>query len=181
MLSRKGKGYMMKFCEISPEALSWNPFTQIGKGWFLVGAGNETSHNAMTVSWGGLGVLWGKNVVTVYIRQNRHTKTFIDSAEYFTVSALPEMYRKEMGYFGSHSGRDGDKFTATGLTPHSVDGTIGVAEADVILVCKKILKADLSEDTFIDSSARERWYAGVDTGNIHTMYVGEIVKVLKRE
>ena len=171
----------MSFHEINAEALAWNPFTQIGKGWFLVGAGNEKAHNAMTVSWGGLGVWWGKNVATVYIRESRYTKTFLDTNECFTVSALSETYRKEMGFFGSHSGRDGDKFAETGLTPYPVCGTVGVAEADVILVCKKLLCAPLPKETFVDASAVPNWYAGADEGNFHTMYIGEIVKVLQKD
>ena len=32
---------IMAFKEIKAEELTWNPFTQIGKGWFLVTAGDE--------------------------------------------------------------------------------------------------------------------------------------------
>ena len=42
----------MAFKEIKAEELTWNPFTQIGKGWFLVTAGDEKASNTMTVSWG---------------------------------------------------------------------------------------------------------------------------------
>ncbi len=171
----------MSFHEIEAESLSWNPFVQIGKGWFLVGAGDEKAHNAMTVSWGGLGVWWGKNAVTVYIRESRYTKKFLDENEYFTVSALPEAYRKEMGFFGSHSGRDGDKFVEAGLVPYPICGTVGVAEADTILVCRKLLHVPLPKETFLDAEACGKWYAGADEGNFHTMYIGEIIKVLQKD
>ena len=78
----------MAFKEIKAEELTWNPFTQIGKGWFLVTAGDEKASNTMTVSWGGLGVWWGKDAATIYIRQNRCTKEFIDAKETFTISSL---------------------------------------------------------------------------------------------
>ena len=55
----------MAFKEIKAEELTWNPFTQIGKGWFLVTAGDEMTSNTMTVSWGGLGVWWGKDAATI--------------------------------------------------------------------------------------------------------------------
>lgn len=84
----------MAFKEIKAEELTWNPFTQIGKGWFLVTAGDEKASNTMTVSWGGLGVWWGKDAATIYIRQNRCTKEFIDAKETFTISSLPEAIRK---------------------------------------------------------------------------------------
>ena len=64
----------MAFREIKIEELQFNPFTKIGKEWLLITAGDEEKHNTMTASWGGVGVLWGKNVVTTYIRPQRYTK-----------------------------------------------------------------------------------------------------------
>ena len=64
----------MGFKEIAVEELKFNPFTKIGKEWMLVTAGNEEGHNTMTASWGGVGVMWGKNVVSVYIRPQRYTQ-----------------------------------------------------------------------------------------------------------
>ena len=171
----------MAFQEINEEMLLWSLFEQFREEHFLVGAGDEKAHNAMTVSWGGLGVWWGKNAATVYIRESRYTKKFLDENEYFTVSALPEAYRKEMGFFGTHSGREGDKFAETGLTPYPVDGTIGVAEADTILVCKKLLCVPLTDKTFVDPAICKTWYAEKEEGNFHTMYIGEIVKVLQKD
>ena len=50
------------------DKMEFNPFTKIGKEWALVSAGDKTRCNTMTVSWGGVGVLWGKNVVFIFIR-----------------------------------------------------------------------------------------------------------------
>ena len=50
----------MAFREIRAEELSFNPFDKIGKEWMLITAGDEASHNTMTASWGGLGIMWGK-------------------------------------------------------------------------------------------------------------------------
>ena len=44
------------------------------------------STNTMTASWGGVGVLWGKNVVTTYIRPQRYTKEFVDAQDVFTIT-----------------------------------------------------------------------------------------------
>ncbi len=76
----------MSFQEVSIEELQMNPFTKIGKEWMLITAGNEEKHNTMTASWGGVGVLWGKNVVTAYIRPQRYTKEFVDAQDVFTLS-----------------------------------------------------------------------------------------------
>ena len=52
----------MSFKEIKPEELQKNPFTMIGKEWLLVTAKKEEKVNTMTASWGGVGVMWGKNI-----------------------------------------------------------------------------------------------------------------------
>ena len=65
----------MAFKKIAVEDLMMNPFTKMGKEWMLITAGNETTGiNTMTASWGGVGVLWNKNVATAYIRPQRYTK-----------------------------------------------------------------------------------------------------------
>lgn len=50
------------------DMLEFNPFTKIGKEWALVTTNADTKDNTMTISWGGMGVMWGKNVVYVFIR-----------------------------------------------------------------------------------------------------------------
>ena len=171
----------MSFYEIDAEMLGWSLFEQFREEYFLVGAGDEKAHNAMTVSWGGFGVWWEKNVATIYIRKSRYTKEFLDKNEYFTLSLLPHSHRLHLMYFGLRSGRDQDKFAMTGLTPYPVCGTIGVAEADTILVCKKILCVPLTKETFVDPAICKTWYAEKEEGNFHTMYIGEIVKVLQKD
>ena len=50
------------FKEINPKELPDNPFQLIGNDWLLVTSEKEGNVNAMTASWGGLGVMWGKDV-----------------------------------------------------------------------------------------------------------------------
>ena len=75
------------------DKMEFNPFTKIGKEWALVSAGDKTRCNTMTVSWGGVGVLWGKNVVFIFIRDSRYTKEFLDNGDLFSLSFLNEDYR----------------------------------------------------------------------------------------
>ena len=35
-----------------------NPFTMLSKDWAVLTAGDEKKTNSMTISWGGVGVLW---------------------------------------------------------------------------------------------------------------------------
>jgi hypothetical protein len=67
-------------------------FTENGFQWFhdaeLLAAGNKEKSNAMTIGWGGIGTLWGRTALTVYVAEKRYTKEFLDKAEYFTVMAF---------------------------------------------------------------------------------------------
>ena len=76
--------YTMK--PIAIKDLSENFFEVIGKEWMLVTAGNKDHFNTMTASWGGIGFLWNKPVVYVFIRPERYTFEFIEKSEYFTLS-----------------------------------------------------------------------------------------------
>lgn len=109
-------------------------------------------------------------------------KTILDSQDYFTLSFPPVEYKPKESYLGSHSGRDGDKFEGSGLHPYDVDGiAVGLEEADLILVCKKIYTAEMKPEFYTDGETYERWNSGRQANNNHSIYMGEIVKVLKKE
>lgn len=170
----------MAFREIAVEELSFNPFQKISKEWMLITAGDETKSNTMTASWGGLGIMWGKNVATAYIRPQRYTKEFVDKNEMFTLSFLPEEHRKALNVCGSVSGRDvEDKWQEAGLHPCYTDGTTAVEEAQMVLVCRKLYVQDMKPECFVDGGeCDEKWYPQKD---YHIMYMAEIVKVLVKE
>ena len=132
----------------------------------------------MTASWGGVGIMWGKNIATAYIRPQRYTKKFMDETGMYTLSFLSEDYRKALNLCGSKSGRDGDKDKEAGLTPYYTDGTTAYEEADLIFVCRKLYAQEMKPECFTVDGPDEKWYPGKD---YHTMYMGEIVKILVRE
>lgn len=162
--------------EIDVSKLTLNPFETIGKDWCLISAGNENGFNTMTASWGGLGVLWNKNVATCYIRPQRYTKEFVDKNEYFTLTFFPDGYRKALSLCGSVSGREHDKPKEAGITPMFTDGTVSFEEASLILVCRKLFAQEMSEEAFTDPEVFNKNYPMND---LHTIYVGEIVKAYK--
>lgn len=168
----------MGFREVKIEELQFNPFTKIGKEWLLITAGNEENYNTMTASWGGVGVMWGKNVVSVYIRPQRYTKEFVDRNELFTIAFFEENYRPALSLCGKVSGRDTDKVKDAGLTPYFVDGTAAFEEASMIMVCKKQYHQDMKPECFDAAENDEKWYPEKD---YHTMYMAEVVKVLVKE
>lgn len=168
----------MGFREVNAEELQFNPFTKIGKEWLLVTAGDQEKHNTMTASWGAMGIMWGKNVATVYIRPQRYTKEFIDNGELFTLSFYGEEYRKALNICGSKSGRDCDKEKEAGLTPYYTDGTTAFEEADMIFVCRKLYSQPMAPEYFTAGGIDEKWYPAKD---YHVLYMAEIMKVLVRE
>ena len=129
----------------------------------------------MTVSWGGLGTLWNKPVASVYVRTSRYTHDFMDNNEYFTVSFYPENYKKTLGVLGSKSGRDMDKMKESGLTPKEVDGSMTFAEAEVTLLCKKLMCQRL-EPANMNSDIANQFYSKEAE---HDMYIGEVVEIIQ--
>ena len=107
---------MSNFKEITPEEYKGNVFNDIGKKWMLITAAKDGKVNTMTASWGNMGVMWGKDIVSVFIRQTRFTKEFVDNADCFSISFLDhEKYAKELSYLGTVSGRDEDKINKANL------------------------------------------------------------------
>ena len=164
------------FHEVNPLELSCNPFQMIGKDWALVTAGDETGCNTMTVSWGNMGIMWNKNIVTVFIRPQRYTKEFLDRFDNFTLSFYEESSRDALKLCGSKSGRDMDKIKAAGLTPVHENGTTYFAEARLVLECRKIYLDKIRPEGFLDPSIQKNY---LET-DYHLIYMGEITRVLQK-
>lgn len=168
----------MSFKEIKPQKINDNPFKLIGKDWTLVSAGTKEEFNTMTVSWGGVGVMWGKDVAFTFIRPQRYTMEFLKKEDCFTMSFFDEKYKDALTFCGSKSGRDYDKPKETGLTPaFTEDGIPYFEEARLVLVCKKMYAQDLNAESVIDKENVEKWYKD----DFHKMFVSEIKKVLVKE
>ena len=165
------------FRQVNPHELKLNPFKAIGEQWMLVTAGDETKVNTMTASWGGVGVLWNKNVVFTFIRQSRYTLSFVNDNDYYTIAFFGSEYKKALSYCGTHSGRDVDKIKETGLTPVFDKQAPYFEEADLVLVCRKMYRQTMNAESFLDTAAVERWYGDNDW---HEVFVGEIVEVLQK-
>ncbi len=159
------------FKKVNVYDLQMNPFQEIGKNWTLISAANDGKINTMTASWGSMGLLWGKEALTVYIRQSRYTKEFVDAQDYFTVSLFDGSQKKALGLLGSKSGRDGDKIAEAGFHPVEVEGQPAFEESKCVFICKKMYQDDIPVEN-IPAEAVKSFYPDND---FHTLYVGEIV------
>ena len=156
-------------------------FSLIGREWMLVTAGDASKFNTMTASWGGIGWLWNKPVAFVFIRPERYTHEFIEKGGRLTLSFYGESQRPALQLCGSKSGREVDKVAETGLTPAALEsGAVTFAEARLTLDCRKLFKASMLPENFIDRSVLERWYNDRPGGSLHDVYVVEIESVYTR-
>ena len=169
--------YGFKVVEVL-DSFEINPFT-----YFLdtpiLAAGDKDSYNAMTIGWGGMGTLWGRNrpVVTVYVAPKRFTHQFMEKSRYFTVMQFSDI--NVVQYMGKHSGRDGDKAKALGLhVAYTKNGTPYFKEADAVIECEIMYAAPFEEKNF-RNDVPKKTYSNFPAG-IHSMYIGEVVGVWKK-
>ena len=161
----------MSFEKIDIKTYCFKPFSLLAEDWALLAAGDLKNHNAMTISWGGFGILWRRPVATVFVRPQRFTKTFIDSGSGFTLNFFDKDFKQILQFFGTNSGRDVDKDAETKLVAADFEGAIGYEQARLVLVCKKLFVSEMESSNFLDSELINSFYPESD---FHTVYVAEI-------
>ena len=167
----------MAFKQIDIRQWKESAVKAISDDWALVTAGTPDAYNTMTVSWGGIGEIWGKDAAFVFIRRSRYTMQFVEGNDRFTICFFAPAYKKALAFCGSKSGRDFDKAAETGLTPAFDADAPYFKEASVVLQCRKMGKYELTPDGFLDTAIADN-YAN---GDYHRMFIGEIESVLVRE
>jgi flavin reductase (DIM6/NTAB) family NADH-FMN oxidoreductase RutF len=125
--------------------------------WVVGTYGPSGQPNAMTVAWGGI-CCSRPPCVAVSLRAATHTHGNLTARKAFTISVPSEAHVEQADYFGLVSGRDTDKFAATGLTPVRSDRVDApyVGEFPLVLECRLVHSFELG---------------------LHTQFVGEIMDV----
>lgn len=132
--------------------------------------------NTMTIGWGTLGIEWAKPIFTVFVRESRYTKEYLDKTGEFTINVpYGEFDKNILAVCGTKSGRDMDKIQELGLTledGQTVD-VPAIKELPLTLECKVIYKQD-QDPAAIEKSCDERYYAKgtANEGDYHTAYYG---------
>lgn len=140
--------------------------------------------NSMTISWGALGIEWGKSIFSVYVRENRFTKQLLDENPEFTINIpLGDFDKKILGYCGTKSGKDFDKIKDLNLTLE--DGinvsTPAIKELPLTLECKVIYKQKQDKNNISEENQKIYYPQNVESDfhgankDYHTLYMGEIV------
>ncbi|MEG1523520.1 MAG: flavin reductase family protein [Clostridia bacterium] len=150
---------------------------QMEKGVFLM---TEGAHNPMTVGWAQFGYVWGKPMVTVFVRKSRYTYSLIEKSKTFSIS-VPKAgnLSNALGYCGSHSGRDGDKCAAAGLSvlPARTDCADGIADCAIHFECRIVFRQEM-DLTKMDTELATKFYGSnqaFGNGDPHTLYFGEVI------
>ena len=163
--------------ELTPYELNENFFYSFGKEWALVVVEDDKEDNAMTISWGHIGILWSRPTISVFIRNTRHTKHMMDNCSTFSVSFFDKSYKDKLSYCGMVSRKDEDKISKCNFTRDKIDDTLFIKEAKVTFILKKIYQVDLPITKDTNPSIIRHYQAN----EYHTQYIGEIIKVLVEE
>ncbi|MDR1124010.1 MAG: flavin reductase family protein [Elusimicrobiota bacterium] len=134
---------------------------------------SEGRLNTMTISWGAIGIMWGKPVFAALVRSSRFTHGLIEAAGEFTVSLPSEDMQKALALCGAASGRDIDKFEAAKLksAPSVKIKTPRIDCKGTHYECLIRAKAAMTPQNTA-AEVKKIWYQDND---YHTFYFGEIV------
>lgn len=169
---------MAEFVEKKPTELSENVFAEIGTRWMLLTAYDSERGrvNAMTASWGGMGVLWNRSVLFAFVRPQRHSYGLLNQAEFCSACFLEDGHRTALQICGTKSGRDTDKIRESGLTPVELGGVWGFDEAARVLKLRKLFVTDMKKENFIDPALLKNYSAD----DYHRIFVYEIETVYEK-
>lgn len=140
--------------------------------------------NSMSISWGTLGIEWGKIIFTVFVREHRFTNEQLEKNAEFTINIpVGEYDKKILGVCGSKSGRYIDKVEELNLTlvEPNVVSVPAIRELPLTLECKVIYKQHQNPDEIAKENKEMFHPQDVDSSNpmankdYHTAFYGEIV------
>lgn len=159
---------------------------KLSNNWMLVTAGTPEDLGTMTISWGGNGFIWKKDVIFMVIRESRNTLNYLKEHQTFSLTLFDDTYRDKLTFCGRNSGRDVNKVAQCHLTPlyYGNEQTPYFDEAHTTIICRQLYRTLMTEDDFIGGAASELWQVnyntGIHTGDRHHLIIAEIEKVLEK-
>lgn len=154
------------------------------KSGVLITSKSDERVNSMTISWGMLGIEWGKPVFITVIREGRFTRELLEQNGEFTVNIpFDDSQKKALGFCGSKSGRDVNKLKELGLTleePESIS-VPGIKELPLTLECRIVYKQKQDINAMEKETVEKFYPQNVESSftgsnrDVHIAYYGEIV------
>lgn len=140
------------FNKIKIDDLNENWVKKIHYEWALIVTNDTDKVNAMTANWLQMGYLWNKNVVTVYVRPERHTYKTMENSDVFSVAFFSPEHKKNLMYLGTKSGKDEDKLANVNYHTTVLDGAPVIEEADLVFTVKKLYQHHLCDENYLVDS-----------------------------
>lgn len=151
----------------------------------LVTTKTDDKVNAMSISWGMLGIEWNKEIFITFIREHRFTASQLATCPEFTVNIPYGSYDKKIiTQCGTKSGYTTDKIQEFGLTPVQADivSAPAIKELPLTLECRVIYKQKQDPIEISEELKAQCYPHDVDGSyfganrDYHTAYYGEILK-----
>ena len=120
----------------------------------IITAKSNNKVNAMSISWGTLGIEWNKNIFIIFIRENRCTKAMLDETKEFCVNIpTSNIDRNIIKVCGTKSGYNTDKIKELNLTLEepNIISVPSIKELPLTLECKVIYKQKQDDSQILDS------------------------------
>jgi flavin reductase (DIM6/NTAB) family NADH-FMN oxidoreductase RutF len=167
------------FKQISPEEISDNVFTLVGKDFTVITAGKADHFNSMIGSGGGLGMLFMKPTTWCILRADRYTLELIQKVQTYTMSYFSNEFKERMLFLGSKSGRDSEKMKEVELTSvQTPSGDMSFKEARLILECKLTALTIANPDDFYTQETKDYINEAYQEANVYRkLAFGEITRV----
>jgi len=143
------------------KSLGPHPFALPAPVWVVGTYGENKKPNIMTAAWGGI-CCSSPPCLTISLQKQRASYNNILTNKAFTINIPSQHQVIEADYVGIISGKDEDKFVATGLTPiaSQVVNAPYIQEFPLILECRLLQTIEIG---------------------VHTQFIGEIINVLAEE
>ena len=172
-----------KYDRIDASELPDNVVDLISEQWMLVTAGDKSSFNTMTASWGGIGYIWNNPATFIFIRDSRYTYQYLEKEESYTLSFFDEKYRGALQIAGNRSGRDSDKIKETGLTPiETPSHLMSFDEARMIIECKKMFVQELDYANLTPAFKQQIMEESYNSETSkHQLFISQIVNIWVRK
>ena len=144
----------------------------------------EEKINSMTISWGFLGIEWGKPTFVTVVRENRFTKSQLDKNPEFTINIpVGEFDKTILSTCGIKSGHTTDKIKELSLTLEEPEiiSVPAIRELPLTLECKVVYKQKQTAEAFSEEYIDQFYPQNIDSHfhgankDFHTAYYGEIV------
>ena len=165
------------------DMLEWNPIQKVADEGIAIVAEADGTVNAMSSHNGGVGHMWGKNVVYAFLRNTRYTQELLDKSEYFSACFFDMIEKNNvqlMKVLDQLSGRNEDKLHLCHVNIEHALNAPYIDEANFIILCRKIAAVPMTENTILDEKILNENYTAKHLDDFHTMYVGEILDIRAR-